>query len=65
MMWKPNRNQWIVFGVGFVPVSMLFFSAMSAVLRNDRQALWPLTVFVGAVVALMTALTISWLEGRR
>lgn len=44
---------------------MLFFSAMSAVLRNDRQALWPLTVFVGAVVALMTALTISWLEGRR
>lgn len=64
-MWKPNRSQWIVFGIGFLPVSMLFFSAMSAVLRNDRQALWPLTVMVAAVVALMTALTISWLEGRR
>ena len=65
IMWKPNRNQWLAFGIGFLPVSVLFFSAMSAFMRNDRQALWPLTVFLGAVIALVTALTISWLEAKR
>ena len=65
IMWKPNRNQWFAFGIGFLPVAVLFLSAMSAFMRNDRQALWPLTVFLGAVIALVTALTISWLEARR
>lgn len=65
MMWKPDRNQWIAFGVGLLPVSLLFFSGMSAFLRNDRQSLWPVTVLLGAVIALVTALTISWLEARR
>ena len=65
MMWKPNRTQWLTFGVGVLPVAWLFLLAWSAVLRNDRQLLWPFVVFLGAVVALVTALTISWLEGRR
>ena len=65
MMWKPNRSQWVAFGVGFLPVSALFFSGLSAFLRNDRQSLWPVTVLLGAVIALVTALTISWLEARR
>jgi fatty acid desaturase len=65
IMWKPNRNQWVAFGVGLFPVAVLFLSAMSAFMRNDRQALWPLTVFLGAVIALVTALTISWLEAKR
>lgn len=65
MMWKPDRNQWIAFGVGIVPSSALFISGLSAFLRNDRQSLWPATVLLGAVIALVTALTISWLEARR
>ena len=65
MMWKPNRKQCLTLGVGFLPVSFLFLSAMDAFLRNDRQTFWPLTVFMGAVIALVTALTISWLEARR
>ena len=65
MMWKPNRNQWVGFGVGFLPVAVLFLSAMSAFLHGDRQLLWPLAVFLSAVIALVTALTISWLEARR
>ena len=65
IMWKPNRNQWLAFGIGFLPVAVLFLSAMSAFMRNDRQALWPLTVFLGAVIALVTALAISWLEAKR
>lgn len=64
-MWKPNRTQWFTLGVGFLPVALLLHSAMSAVLQNDRQLFWPLIVFLGAVIALMTALAISWLEGRR
>lgn len=65
MMWKPNRNQWIAFGIGILPASALFFSGISAFLSNDRQSLWPVTVLLGAVIALVTALTISWLEARR
>ena len=64
-MWKPSRTQWFTLGVGFLPVALLFHTAMSAVLRNDRQLFWPLVVFLGAVIALVTALAISWLEGKR
>ncbi len=34
-------------------------------MRGDRQVLWPVPVLFAAVIALMTALTISWLEARR
>ena len=65
MMWQPNRKQWLTFAIGFLPVALLFQSAFSAILRNDRQLIWPLVVLLGAVIALVTALTIAWLEGRR
>ena len=64
-MWKPTRGQWLTFGAGALPVTILLLSALSAFLSGDRQLLWPVNVFLGAVIALVTALTISWLEARR
>ena len=64
-MWKPSRAQWIVFAVGLLPVLVFSFSGVSAFMRGDRQVLWPVPVLFAAVIALMTALTISWLEARR
>ncbi len=64
-MWKPSRAQWIVLAVGLVPTAVFCFSGVSAVLSGDRQVLWPVPVLVGAVIALLTALTVSWLEAKK
>ena len=64
-MWKPSRAQLIVFAVWLLPVLVFSFSGVSAFMRGDRQVLWPAPVLLAAVIALMIALTISWLEARR
>ena len=64
-MWTPNRAQWIAIGAGFFPVAILVLSATSAFLSGDRQLLWPAAMLLAAVIGLVTALTVSWLEARR
>ena len=54
-MWKPNWKQWVVIVLGFFPVSLVVFLAMT---NFEDNLWWAMTAIMGAGIALV----LYWLE---